>query len=682
MNSLQHAQPPAAHWTLTQDAGGFAWLKLDRVDASTNTLSAAVLEELAVCLDRLASHSGVLGLIIYSGKSNGFIAGADIAEFGGLTDANQTYQRVRQAQQVFDRIEQLPYPSIALLHGFTLGGGLELALACNYRIAAEDRKLSVGLPEVQLGIHPGFGGTVRAPALLGARKALELMLSGRILGASEALKVGLVDALVPFDQLQATAIAYLKASPAKRSARLMDRLLSVRFVRPWLAALMRKSIAQRARPDHYPAPYALLDLWVRFGAFGAQAFEAEARSISQLFTTPTAQNLIRVFFLQNRLKALGSGDCRIESVHVIGAGLMGGDIAAWCAASGLNVTIEDRDPRAVSDALARAKTLFAKKLKSATQAEQACARLRFDDSNQAVARADLVIEAIVENLQAKHALYARIEPWLKADALLATNTSSLSLARLRQGLQQPQRLYGLHFFNPVARMLLIEVVHDSAADETAVQRLISFTRRLDKLGVSCLGRPGFLVNRVLFAYLAESLRLAAEGCAFRAIDQAAVDFGMPQGPFELLDVIGLPIALAVGESLVEDTQAPELNLLRQRIHAGHLGRQSGEGFYRWEHGKVVRGGDRDEYTQDTVDRLVLSLINESVRCLDDQIVADADLLDAALIFGAGFAPFRGGPLHYAKTTGPAKLRQRLLQLARAQGPRFEPARGWDFLEPV
>jgi 3-hydroxyacyl-CoA dehydrogenase / enoyl-CoA hydratase / 3-hydroxybutyryl-CoA epimerase len=669
------ATAPPTHWTLTVDGDQVGWLTLDKQGASTNTLSRPVLEDLARALDEVARHP-LRALVVRSGKKNGFIAGADIQEFTALTDAREGYELVRAGQAIIGRIEALPIPTIALIHGFALGGGLELALACRYRIAADDGRVSIGLPEVQLGIHPGFGGTVRTPRLIGVRRALDMMLTGRALKAEEALSVGLVDSVVAPATLETEARRFVHNRPSRHRPPLLDRLMALAPLRGFVTAGVLKTVAGRARAEHYPAPYAIVELWRRYGAHGARAYEAEARSVADLFVSPTARNLIRVFFLQNRLKSLATVASGIARVHVIGAGVMGGDIAAWCAVRGLEVTLQDREQRFIDAALERARATFAKRLKDPGLVAAASQRLRADLAGDGVATADLVIEAIVEKAEAKQALYRTLEPRLKPAAVLATNTSSIRLETLSQGLADPGRLAGLHFFNPVARMPLVEVIQGPASDPAAVARLVAFTKQLDKLPVPCRSAPGFLVNRVLFAYLREALRLVAEGTAKETVDEAAVAFGMPQGPVELADTVGLDVALGVAEVLAVGGDDNGLEPLRALVAAGHLGRKFGQGFYPWSDGKVVRTAAAAPAPADLEDRLILPLVNEAVACLREGVVADGDLVDAGIIFGTGFAPFRGGPLAYARSRGIDAIVARLADLSARYGERFAPDAGW------
>jgi 3-hydroxyacyl-CoA dehydrogenase/enoyl-CoA hydratase/3-hydroxybutyryl-CoA epimerase len=673
--------PAPAAWNLTRDAEGIAWLSLDKPGTSANVLSAAVLAELDLLLGQIEAALPK-GLVLLSAKKSGFVAGADIKEFTQLTDEATGYALTRRGQAVFDRLEALRCPTVAAIHGFALGGGLELALACHYRIGVADDRLSLGLPEVQLGLHPGFGGTVRTVRLVGVRPAMEMMLTGKPVRAEKALQIGLVDRLVPEEQLRAAARECVLHPPARQRPPLTERLLSNALVRPFIKGTLVAQVARRAPRAHYPAPYAMIDLWVRYGAHGPQAFDGEARSMAHLFLDATSRNLVRVFLLTDRLKAQGGKAAKeLRHVHVVGAGVMGGDIAAWAALRGFTVTLQDREMQYIEPALKRARELFDKRVRAPAERAAALTRLRADVEGAGVADADVVIEAIFENLEAKQALYARLEPQLKPQALLATNTSSIMLEPLAARLAQPARLVGLHFFNPVPQMPLIEVVHAAGTDAQAVQLAIGFARRLDKLPIACRSAPGFMVNRVLTPYMFEAMLAASEGVPLAAIDRAALDFGMPMGPIELIDVVGLDVAAHVGEIIAAQLQRPltAVPRLSELIAAKKLGRKSGAGFYEWVDGKAVKPPAGTPAPADLADRLILVMVNECVACLREGIVADADLVDAAVIFGAGFAPFRGGPLTYARTRGIPEVVARLTELAARHGARFAPDAGWGTL---
>lgn len=666
-------------WSSERDADGIVWLTLDKPATTANVLSSDVLQELDGLLRELQSQPPA-GVVVISGKKGGFIAGADIKEFTALTDEQDGYRLIHAGQQVLDRLEALPCPTVAALHGFALGGGLELALACRYRVAVADERLTLGLPEVQLGIHPGFGGTVRAVRLVGVRAAMEMMLTGKPVRADKALRIGLVDKLVPAEQLRSAAREMIQRKPAPGKASLQQRALSWSLLRPFIKSALTAQVAGKARREHYPAPYAIVDLWARYGAHGAAAFEAEARSIAHLFTTPTSKNLVRVFLLTDRLKALGGKTTAdIKHVHVVGAGVMGGDIAAWSALRGFTVTLQDRGMELIEPALRRGAELFDKRLKDPAASTAARERLQADVAGDGVGRADVVIEAIFESLDAKRELYGRLEPRMKPGALLATNTSSLMLEPLAENLADPARLVGLHFFNPVAQMPLIEIVRSARTDTAVMQSAVAFARKLDKLPLPCKSAPGFVVNRVLMPYLHEAMFAAQEGVPLAVIDAAAVSFGMPMGPIELADVVGLNVAADVGEIIARELgrPAPDLARLKEKVAAGKLGRKSGAGFYVWVDGKPVKPPAQGvQAPADLIDRLILVLVNECVACLREQVVDDPDLIDAAVIFGTGFAPFRGGPLEYARNRGAAAVAARLVELTQRYGARFQPDVGW------
>ena len=682
---MNSATPTA--WVLTTDADGIAWLSFDKPGTSTNVLSRDTLVELDSHLRALAVKPP-RGLVIRSAKSSGFIAGADVKEFVQLSSADQAFELVRAAQKILDNLEALPCPTVAIIHGFALGGGFELALACRYRVGVKGDKFSVGLPEVMLGIHPGFGGTVRAVRRAGMSTAMEMMLTGKTLRADKAYRAGFVDRLVYPADAEAAARELIIRQPRQRQPRLMDRVLSWPLVRGLVRNKLIAQVRAKARPEHYPSPYAIIDLWVKHGARGDAAYEAEARSIADLMVGDTSRNLVRVFLLQERMKGLGlkepGGKARhsVERVHVVGAGVMGGDIAAWCAQRGLNVTLQDRELKFIEPALKRAREGFEKRLRDATRAGELMARLTPDVAGDGVPGADVILEAIFENADAKHELFARVEPRMKGSAILATNTSSIMLEQLDDQLPDPGKLVGVHFFNPVSQLPLVEIVRGETTSEESVQKAIAFTRRIDKLPLPCKSSPGFLVNRVLVPYLYEAMFAAAEGIPIEVIDEAALRYGMPVGPVELADVVGLDVCKHVGDivSGALNKQKPDTSRLDALLAAKKLGRKSGEGFYVWKDGKAVKKpGPVAEPPADLEDRLILALANECAAVLREGIVEDADLIDAGCIFGSGFAPFRGGPLTYARQRGVDNVVARLREFSGKYGPRFNPDDGWSLV---
>jgi 3-hydroxyacyl-CoA dehydrogenase/enoyl-CoA hydratase/3-hydroxybutyryl-CoA epimerase len=669
-------------WRLERAPSGVFRLTFDKAGASSNVLSRAALLELDSLLDEVSADASVKGLIFASAKKSGFIFGADINEFDDVTSAEEGTRIAADGQRIIGRIEQLKVPTVAAINGFALGGGLELALACTYRVAVESYDRCLGLPEVQLGIQPAFGGTVRTVRLLGARTALDLFLTGRLLSPVEARKAGLLDALASsHDDLISAAEQLLARRPPRRHPRVVERVMNLPFVRPFIAKQVRQRMARRARPEHYPAPYAMLDLWVRHGGKGAAALRAETESIGRLFLTQTSRNLVRVFKLRERLKNLAPKSADVRRVHVIGAGVMGGDIAAWCALRGLDVTLQDQATAAIDAAQRRATELFDSRLKAPGAADAAARRLHGDPEGKGRSDADVVIEAIVERLDVKQTVFRETEALARADAMLTSNTSSLRIEDMASALQQPSRLLGLHFFNPVAKLPLVEVIAGRETDPDTLRRAMSFVTQIDKLPLPCRSAPGFVVNRVLTPYMLEALRAHLDGHSIDEIDAAAVAFGMPVGPIELADQVGLDVALHVARILSDTLKADTPTVLEEMVAAGKLGLKSGEGFYRYEHGRPQRNRWSAPADPGLQDRLILPLVNESVACLAEGIIDDPDLVDAGVIFGTGFAPFRGGPVRYARQRGVEDVLRSLRALEARFGSRFAPNRGWDALKP-
>ncbi|MCA1798572.1 MAG: enoyl-CoA hydratase/isomerase family protein [Xanthomonadaceae bacterium] len=667
------------NWHIRTDDDGIAWLGFDKAGAGTNVLSGAVMRELN---DRIAEleESKPKAVIVHSMKDTGFIAGADIKEFTDLKGPDDALQLIRGGQGVLERLENLRCPTVAMINGFALGGGLELALACRYRVALDDPKTQLGLPEVKLGIHPGFGGTVRSIRLVGVLPAMDMMLTGRGLRARQAKKIGLVDMVAPARHLERAARKLALNPPPVQKAPWQQRVLSSKPMRGIIASQLEKQVARKAKRRHYPAPYAIIELWKDHYDDHAEMYEQEARSIAELMTGDTARNLVRVFMLQDRLKSLGrKSKLQLSHVHVVGAGVMGGDIAAWCALRGYNVTLQDREPKYIAPAIKRAVKLFAGKLKEPRLVQAAMDRLVPDVSGRGVAQADVVIEAIFENTDAKRALYAELEPKMKDGALLATNTSSIRLEELSGALSDPNRLVGLHFFNPVAKMPLLEVVHTDDTDPRALEQALAFARHVDRLPMPAKSSPGFLVNRILMPYMMEAMLAAGEGVPKEAIDRAALDFGMPMGPVELADTVGLDVALSVSKVFEDAFDMSVPPTLKQMVDAGNLGRKSGRGFYEYKNGKPVRDRKAAAGPTDLQDRLIMPLLNEAVACLHEGVVEDAELADAGVIFGTGFAPFTGGPINYIRAQGKENILERMRTLEARHGARFAPHEGWEQL---
>jgi len=634
------------HFRWDKDRQGLVWLTFDRQGASANTFSREALEELAAALDEIAATKPV-GLIIRSGKDS-FIAGADVEEFTRFQSADEALEFTRFGWDLLDKLSRLPFPTTALINGFCMGGGLELALACRYRIALDDPKARLAFPEVMLGIMPTWHGVQWLPKRIGPAAALDMMLSGRAVDARRAKRMGLVDQAVPLRVFENTARMLTLEAPATRRLPLMQRLM-LGPLRNFVAAQARKQVARRANPEHYPAPYAILELWRKYDGDPFAAADDPACSLKRLFEHPTARNLIRVFFLQERLKSLGkAADFDPRHVHVVGAGVMGGDIAALCAMRGIRVTLQDTSPERIAPALKRAAKLFERRLRDKRRVRDALDRLTPDIAGEGSAHADVIIEAIFENLEAKRELFGKLEATAKPDAILASNTSSLKLADIASALKDPSRLVGIHFFNPVPQMMLVEVVSGERTDPALAQRAAAFVRRIDKLPLPVKDSPGFLVNRVLGPYMQNAFRMVDEAIQPETIDAAMESFGMPMGPIELADTVGLDICLAAGKELAKkgaggEPDAPRV--LLNKVAAGKLGKKTGQGMYHYVDGKTVKR-KHGEPRADMINSLIEPYLTEAQAVLAEGIVADADLVDAGLIFGTGFAPFRGGPLHY------------------------------------
>jgi 3-hydroxyacyl-CoA dehydrogenase/enoyl-CoA hydratase/3-hydroxybutyryl-CoA epimerase len=649
-------------WRFSIDDQQIAWAIFDREGESQNALGRRPLEELGAIVEHVeagARDRSIAGLAILSGKEKGFIVGADVREFEQFTTAAEVSEAIRPVLAMLDRIEKMPVPVVCGIHGFCLGGGLELALACHWRIATRDDSTRVGFPEVRLGIFPGFNGTARAIRQAGALNAMPAMLSGSMIRASAARGMGLIDELVASPANLAWSAR--KAINQKRRSKPMGGWKNL--ARHWparnlLVSKMRAETAKKVREDHYPAPFRLIDLFEQNGGDLDAMKAAETRAFAPLMVSDTARNLRRVFKLSEMLKAQAPKDISFkpQRVHVIGAGVMGADIAGWCVAQGMEVTLQDLSADQIAKGIGAQSKLFSRRFRTKPLRDAAKARLIADPHGEGLARADVVIEAIVERLEVKQSLFKSLEGKLKLGAVMATNTSSIMIEDIAAALNDPGRLIGIHFFNPVAQMPLVEIIRGAQSREDEVRKGCAFVTAIDKFPLIVKSSPGFLVNRVLAPYMMSAMQRLERGEAAELLDEAARTFGMPMGPIELADTVGLDVCAHVGRILGYQAEGSRLERL---VTAGKLGKKSGEGFYVWKDGKPVK--TEKPYDKPLLERLgrelVEPLIQECEKCRDEGIVDNADLVDAGVIFGTGFAPFRGGPLHYRASTGAPAVAQ-------------------------
>jgi 3-hydroxyacyl-CoA dehydrogenase/enoyl-CoA hydratase/3-hydroxybutyryl-CoA epimerase len=683
-------------------------LVMDDASRKINVIDEGALADLEASLERLESGPERAGVVVRSGKPGSFVAGADVHAIAAITDREQVLAIVRRAHAAFNRLAGLPFPTVAAIDGVCLGGGTELALACDSRIASDEPHTQIGLPEVLLGIIPGFGGTTRLPRLVGVSAALDLILTGRALDARRAERMGLISKAVPAAWLIENAerrVLDMKSRGAGRRDRFRPRSMSARLLDG--TAVGQAIVFNRARSmtkartgGHYPAPIAAISVMERgLGKPLETGFGLEEQWVADLVTGPVCKNLIRIFMLSEHAKKgvlAPDADMPSKPIHrisLLGAGVMGGGIAELASRQGIAVRMRDVAAAPLTKALLTTKSLIDERLRRRKGPREARARDR--DAQLArieptleltgLGRADAVIEAVVEDLDIKRRVLAEAEVRTRPDALIASNTSSLSIDTLATGLKRPARFCGFHFFNPVHRMPLVEIVRGRQTSGETLATAIQLARRLGKTPVVVADAPGFVVNRVLMPYLREAMHLLEEGFPLPEIDGAMREFGMPMGPFEVLDEVGLDVAAKVAGILsrafpdrMESSPAME-----KLVSMGRLGRKSGAGFYRHvgskrildpELGRILAiNRNRAGFPHDGLrERMVLLMINESARCIEEGVATDAGSVDLAMVFGAGFPPFRGGPLRHADSLGLPTVESRLSGLRAEKGQRFAP----------
>ena len=633
------------HWLANIDEDGIAWLYLQTVGKSVNVLNNAVMTELECLLDRLENNKDLRGVALLSGKKGGFVYGADIHEFETLKTASEVANHMLYVHGLFNRIEALPVPSCVGVDGIAVGGGLEIALTFDRLFITSSSKTKLGFPEVNLGIMPGYGGSGRAYGRIGTKAVLDMMVSGRPIGSIDAIKTGLADELVDKpDDLEKSMREWIIGCNGEKP--IFTELETAADATAIAAA--KDKYLKRLRSDHTPAPAAIIEHVENFGHDKSAMSASEIDVFPNLMVSSASKNLRRVFYLTDAVRKSARGESGIKRMHVVGAGVMGGDIAAIGAMAGLDVTLTDMNDAAIVGAIARAKKLFERRLKSDEKVALALARLRTDLNGNGATDADLIIEAVAEKLEVKQAVFKNLEAVSKASAILATNTSAIPLEDIATALIGPERLIGLHFFNPVPVLPLVEVIWSKYSDPKIVSRGMQFAGQIGKMPVRCKSAPGFLVNRALLPYIFKAIEAVAGGEKADHIDEALVDFGMPMGPIELADQIGLDVCLDVG--IVLGMPPATKALLDEKCRTGTIGRKSGSGFYEWDGNRAIRAHQsKDPRVMAAIAKNMLApMIEECRKAVDENVVDTADSADAGMIFGIGFPGFRGGPLNWSK----------------------------------
>lgn len=681
-----------------READGIVRIRFDSPDARVNTLTERILMAFQECLEELANEAGIRGILIESGKTANFIAGADVREIQTLSTSLEAETKARLGQKIFSRLAAMPVPVAAVIHGTCLGGGTELILACTYRIASDDPSTRIGLPEVRLGIIPGFGGTQRLPRLVGLRSALDLILTGRELRASAALRIGLVDEVVPVELLPAAARRWIADHPVRRPAgqRPLERLFQrIGPLRSLVISLAERKLREKLKGGDYPAPFrALRVLQETYGGDLDQGLRVEARALGELALTPTAKNLMALFDLNSRQRRNPGlpegGKARpVRRAAVVGAGIMGAGIALAIAGKGAQVRMKDVAVEPLARGLREAHRILAsqvrRKRRTRRDLRDRMARIQPTLSYSGFRCIDFVVEAVFEDLELKRRILREIESNVSPECLIATNTSSLPIGEIGRVADHPGRFLGVHFFNPVHRMPLVEIVATDRTDPWAVATAAEMVKEIRKVPIVVRDRPGFLVNRLLMAYLGEALHLLEEGAELTRVDRALERFGMPMGPFRLLDQVGMDVASRVARTLNEAYGRGEsaVELLEKLAAAKRFGVKNGKGFYLYQDGKPVPDPEIDQLVrpqgrirpagEEICLRTLLPMVNEAARCLEEEVVGRPGDVDLGMILGTGFPPFRGGLLRYADGIGIGKIVSLLEVMASRYGERMAPA---------
>lgn len=684
---------------------GIAFLLFDLPGEKINKLSMSVMDEFNALISDIEENRDIQGLIILSGKKDIFIAGADITEIESIKDPKKGKEVAAKGQGILGSLENLTIPVVAAINGAALGGGMELALACHFRVIADQPKAILGLPEVKLGILPGFGGTQRLPRLIGIRNSLDIILTGKNIRPKKALRLGLADKVVPPEYLikQAENIikeksgkTYKRPKGLRKSLPLIDRILEATPAgRSLIFKKAKEAIIKKTR-GNYPSTLKALSVMKEGLSLHLEGgLGIEASALGEMAATPECKNLISVFYLQERLKKesfVGKEikEADIHSAAVLGAGVMGGGIAQLFADKEIHVRMKDINKDALGHGLAAAAKVFKGKLKRRIIDRREFG-LKMGNISTALdysgfGKVDIVVEAVLEKMEVKQAVFAECERYVKDETILASNTSSLSVTEIASALKKPERFAGMHFFNPVHMMPLVEVIRGEKSSDEATSTIVALAKRLGKTPIVVKDKEGFLVNRLLMPYLNEAVLMLEEGANIEEIDKALLDFGMPMGAFILLDEIGIDIACHVASILHNafGERMKPAGLMKLILDSGRLGKKNNKGHYTYAAGKrkgadsgiySLTGGKKVGLLSDSniVDRAVLLMLNEAAYCLEEQIVEKADYVDGGMIFGAGFPPFRGGLLKYADSRGLKEIEERLNQLKEKYGHRFKPA---------
>ena len=659
----------STNWKLSIDNEKILWVTLDCPGRSANILSNSVRDELDTFIDSFSPQNEVsehfrevTGIVFKSNKASGFAAGADITEFKALSGTADFIEKSRKmvidGWNLYNKLEKLSneIPTVALINGFCMGGGFEFALACKYIVTIDQPKTKMALPEVQLGIYPGWGGIKRLPYRTGVLAAFDLMLTGKAIDSRKAKKIGLSDFSAPQRVAMSTCKRLINIQPPRRKLSFFNNLLLGLF-RPVVNKILLKQVKKKVRAEHYPAPYGILELWNKHDGDPSVDLSIHDKIIG----SDTTKNLIRIFFLRERLKSIGkvkkdSHDNKLKHVHVIGAGTMGADIAIWCAINNFHVTLQDTSESQMGKAVLNANKSIKRKIKDKSLAQKTVDRLIPDVSGHGIKYADVIIEAIIENLEAKQNLFKKIESLAKPTAILATNTSSIRIEEIASQLSSPERLIGIHFFNPVRQMPLVEVIKTEIVDITTENAAYDFVNKIGKLPLPVKSSPGFLVNAVLVPYLQNSMRSIDGGYKPEQIDQAMKKWGMPMGPLELIDVVGLDILAAAGKTMLKAGDIPQC--LKELIQNKYLGKKTNKGFYDWNKGKKLKRKYKPLNPTESfqlAENLISPLIKQTEKLAKSGVVESSELADAGVIFGTGFAPFRGGPINYQNQKNNEKI---------------------------